>query len=243
MLALSLVLLGCIPSGDVVVMTGTVYNVPNAAGSVVNGATVRTLNGDGQAVDEVQTDADGAFGVNVPEGEGFYVQTEGPEGEGYVPTAFSGDAGLNDFDAGIGFPWVASPEWFASLKEDWVDCPGAAEAGEPGSGIAIVGEIRMWINVTDIDLMPIQQGTVVRVTPAQGEEKEACYHDAAGLYDPAATGTGEDGYYAVFGVDAGGIAVSVEYDDTDLNRRVVVYRYLAVDASLVPIYPTFVYNE
>lgn len=239
-------LMGCLPSGQTVTMTGTVYDAPNAAGGVVGGAGVRTLDGTGATIGEVTSAEGGTFEVPVPEGEGFFVQVEGPSGEGYIPTAFSGTAGMNDFDAGIGFPWVSSPDWFAEFQADWAGCPGADVAGTPGSGVALVGEVRMWLNIDDIDQMPIQQGATVLVSPATGDEVAGCYHDADGVYSDAATGTGSDGLFAVFGVSpgvtSGGLTVTIEYDDTSGTRTPVIYQYQAQDAGLVPIYPTFVYD-
>ena len=238
---------GCVPKATNVTMSGTVYDVPNAAGSVVGGATVRTLDGTGALVEEATTDVGGAFTAAVPAGEGFFVQVDGPRGEGSVPTAFSGTAGLNDFDAGIGFPWVAAPDWFAALPADWAGCPGADVAGVPGSGVAVVGEVRMWMNISDIDMMPLQVGADVVVSPASGVEVSGCYHDGDGAYDPTATGTGPDGLFAVFGIApgtaSGGLAATIEYDDTSGVRRPVIYQYTAEDGGLVPIYPTFVYDE
>lgn len=240
-------LAGCLPSGGTVTMSGTVFDVPNAAGSVVGSAEVRTIDAEGVQVDAVTTDEGGEFEALVPEGDPFFVQVDGPAGLGYVPTAFSGNAGLNDFDAGTGFPWVSSAEWFAELQADWEGCPGAAEAGVEGGGVVVVGEVRMWLNIGDIDDMPIQQGATVLVSPETGAEVAGCYHDDEGLYDEGASGTGADGLFAVFGVAAGatdiGLAVTIEYDDTSGVRRPVIYQYLAEDGGLVPIYPTFVYDE
>ena len=235
-------LAACIPDPGLVLMTGTVYDAPNAVGSVVGGVNVVGLAGDGATVDEQTSDEGGAFTLELPAAAAFYIQTEGPSGEGYIPTAFSGQTGLNDFDAGMGFPWIASPEWFSSLQSDWTGCAGADEAGTAGSGVAVVGEVRLWLNISDIDDMPLTTGATIRVTPAQGDEISACYHDGDGLYDSGATGTGADGLFAVFGVASGGLAVSIEYTDTTETRRVVIYQYMAADGGLVPIYPTFVYD-
>ncbi len=241
------VLVGCLPSGNTVTMSGMVYDVPNAAGSVVGSAEVRTIDADGVQVDAVTTDDGGEFSALVPEGDPFFVQVDGPAGLGYVPTAFSGNAGLNDFDAGTGFPWVSSAEWFAELQADWEGCPGADSAGVAGAGVVVVGEVRMWLNVGDIDDMPVQQGSTVIVSPETGAEVSGCYHDDEGLYDEGASGTGADGLFAVFGVAPGvsgeGLAVLIEYDDTSGVRRPVIYQYRAEDGGLVPIYPTFVYDE
>lgn len=231
---------GCLPAGTVQ-MAGTVYDAPGGLGGVVGGALVRTLDGDGATVDEVSSDDAGVFSASVPQGGPFFVQVEGPDGLGYTATAFSGTAGMVDFDAGTGFPWVASPDWLAALQADWAGCPAADTVG--ASGVAVVGEVRLWMNVADADAMPLQEGATVLVSPAQGAELGACYHGADGLYDPEATGTGADGRYAVFGAPAGGLAVSTEYDNTDGTRQVVIYQYQAAEASLVPIYPTFVYQQ
>lgn len=238
--ALMIGLAGCLPAGTVQ-MTGTVYDSPGGLGAVVGGAHVRTLDGDGATVAEATSDDAGAFTASVPQGTAFYVQVEGPDGAGYTATAFSGESGMTDFDAGTGFPWVASPDWLAALQADWAGCPGADTAG--ASGVAVVGEVRMWMNVADADTMPVQAAASVVVTPAQGAELSACYHNADGVYDPEATGTGSDGLYAVFGAPAGGLAVSTEYDNGDGTRQVVIYQYMAGEASLVPIYPTFVYQQ
>lgn len=241
-LSVLLPLAACIPDPGSVFMTGTVYDAPNAVGSVVGEVSVRGLDGDGTTVDEQISDEGGAFTLELPAAAAFYVQTEGPTGQGYIPTAFSGQTGLDDFDAGMGFPWIASPEWFTTMQSDWAGCPGAEAAGTAGSGVVVVGEVRLWLNIADIDDMPLTPDALIRVSPAQGDEVEACYHDSDGLYDSGATGTGTDGLFAVFGVASGGLAVSIEYTDTTETRRVVIYQYMAEDGGLVPIYPTFVYD-
>ena len=233
---------GCMPSSEVQ-MSGMVFDSPGGIGGVVGGAVVRTLDGDGVTFAEATTDEGGLFSAAVPAGDAFFVQVQGPDGEGYVATAFSGNAGLFDFDAGAGFPWVASSTWTDALRADWAGCPGAETAGQVGSGVAVVGEVRMWMNVSDVDAMPIEDDAKIVITPAQGSEVTACYHDENGVYDPLATGTGDDGLYAVFGVDPGGLVASIEYDNGDNTRHVALYQYLAEDGGMVPIYPTFVYQE
>jgi hypothetical protein len=237
----------CLSNGNTVAMSGTVFDEPFAAGSVVGNVDLQTLDVDAALVDEVTTDEGGGFSMLVPEGEGFFLQLQGPEGEGYVPTAFSGTAGLQDFDSGTGYPWIASSEWFASMQADWAGCPGADVAGTAGSGVAVIGEIRMWMNVSDIDEMPRQQDADVIVSPETGDEVNGCYHDDNGVYDPTATGSGIDGLFAAFGVAPSatdqGLAVTIEFTDIDGTRRPVIYQYRAQDGGLVPLYPAFVYSE
>lgn len=225
-------LFGCNPLPDTVVMTGVVGDTPYGGGGVVGGASVEILDDAHASLDTQTADAAGAFSVDVPAGVPFFVVVSA---EGHVPTGFSGTAGLYDFVAPEGYPWAASEAWLAQLRADFAACPTVGAAGA-----VVAGEVRgnnPGAAYTDMILVP---SATARVFGADQAEYVACYLDDDGVSVADAIETGDTGRFAIFGVPAGPIVVDVRYTDPGGNVPVQLFQFHAPEAGFVPLYPALV---
>jgi hypothetical protein len=219
-----LLLAACADPAATVTMTAAVWNAPYGEGEVVPGATVIVTDEARTVWDEVRAGDDGAFTAEVPAGVPFFVETRA---DGHVPTAFSGTAGLSDFTAPSGYPWVAPTGWVDALRAEFAACPAAAE-----SGAIVAGEI-----VADAAQYPVLPTGSARVLAPDDVEYAACYLDDEGA--PLADGTevGATGRFAIFGVPEGEILVDVRYDTGTDEDPVQLFRFFAPAEGLVPVYP------
>lgn len=217
-------LVACTGTTETVTMTAAVWDAPYGEGDVVPGATV-VVTDEAQAVwDEVTAGDDGAFTAEVPAGVPFFVEATA---DGHVATAFSGTAGISDFTAPTGYPWVAPTAWVDALRAEFAACPTAAD---PGAIVA--GEI-----VADAAQYPVLPTGSARVLGPDDLELTACYLDEEGASLADGTEVGTTGRFAIFGVPAGEILVDVRYDTGTDEDPVQLFRFFAPEDGLVPLYP------
>ena len=214
----------CAESTERVTMTASVWDAPYGAGSVVPGAGVRVADETDTVWDEVTAGDDGAFTADVPAGVPFFVTVTA---DGHVPTAFSGTAGLSDFTAPDGYPWVAPDAWIEELRAEFSSCPAVGDAG----GV-VVGEI-----VADAAGYPILATGSARLYGPDDAELSACYLDDDGVSVADATEAGSTGRFAIFGVPAGEIVVDVRYDSGTDEDPVQLFRFFAPKDGVVPVLP------
>lgn len=219
-----LLLLGCNPLPESVSMAGTVWNAPYGEGARVAGATVDVLDETQNLVSTVVSAEDGSFAADVPAGVPFFVTVSA---EGHVPTAFSGTAGISDFTAPEGYPWVAPDAWIAALREEFAACPTVG-----ADGGVVAGEV-----VGNVEGYPTIQTASARLYGPGDVELTACYLDDQGESSADAEVTGKTGRFAIFGVPAGEIVVDVRYSLGTGEDPVELYRFLAPEGGLVPVYP------
>lgn len=223
--------LGCELESTTVVFSGEVQDAPGNAGKPVEGATVFSQNRDGDRVGEALTDGDGAFAVDVPAGVSFFLTVEA---DAYVPTGFSGVAGLADFESEAGLPWLATPEWLAEQKEAHAECTTAGDVGT-----LVTGQALMFMpTVADSGSWPALAEVEVEVHASDGGTYAACYLDDDGVSLVEASGTGGTGEFAVFGVPAGGINVKVTVVRSNGESGTDVFEYVAPTDGVIPIFPT-----
>lgn len=227
-----LLLLACNPLPETVTMTGTVGDTPYGGGGVVGGATVDIADDAQATIDNVTADDAGAFSVNVPAGVPFFVTVTA---DGHVPTAFSGTAGVFDFAAPEGYPWVASEAWLAELKADFVNCPTVGAAGA-----VVAGEVLGNIPNTNYEDLPIVPTGSARAFGEGEIEYAACYLDDEGVSVADATQVGDTGRFAIFGVPPGPVVIDVRYVDPNDDEPVQLFRFVAPEDGFVPIYPALV---
>jgi hypothetical protein len=226
-----LFLLGCDATVTQVNLLGMVQDAPFNAGTPVEGAKLEARNRDGEVTGEDESDAEGLFSVPVDSGVSFYLTLSHPD---LVATGFSGVAGVNDFDAGTGYPWLATPSWVEALRAEHGNCPESSSEG----GI-VVGEVRAAIaQVDDVNQWPTLGGTSVQVIDHTGATHDGCYLDDQGVSVEGASGTGATGMFAVFGVPAGAINVAATVERSDGELGTDVFEFVIPEAGLVPIFPT-----
>lgn len=228
-------LAGCLPPIGTVTMSGVVHDAPDSQGTLVEGVTVEVTNMEGVVTGTAVTDFDGSFSVLVPEGVDFFVAVRG---EGYTPTHFSGVAGIYDFQAGDGYPWIAPDAWVDDLREEFSACPTAQEPG----GI-VTGEVRLYISGFPASGTPLIDSAEVRVYGTSDDVvREACYLDDTGASLADGVVTGDSGRFAVFGVPAGFAAVEVLYNDPSGDEVSSHPQYILDEGGLVPMYPAWAYT-
>jgi hypothetical protein len=230
-----LLLSACATAPEFVAMSGAVSDAPYDEGSPVGGAAleVTALVDEALTVIDDQTGGDdGTFAVSVPAGEAFFLEVSA---DGFVPTAFSGVAGIQDFAAPEGYPWMVSVAGLDTLRADFAACPTVA-----AEGAVVAGEVRVNTAETAYASMPLVSTGTVRVFDGDSNEYAACYLDDAGDSSADATETGATGRFAVFGVPTGGIVVDVRYTDPGGTVPVELYQFLAPEGGVVPLYPALV---
>lgn len=227
-------LIACSSLPDVVTLSGVVHDEPEARGALVAGVALTVVDSDEVVVGEAVSGGDGAFIIDTPAGQPFYL---GLVAEDHVSTYFSGTAGVTDFTAGDGYPWIATPEWLDTVRADFAACP---TVGTPGGVVA--GDVRMTIDgVNDFQALPPVDNAVVTVyTPDGTVSLTTCYHDDDGVSVAGAVDTGRDGAFAVFGVPAGAVAVEVVFQQSETIFPSVIYTFVVGESGFVPLYPALV---
>ncbi len=226
-----ILLLACDPMITEVQMTGTVLDAPANEGNPVGEATVTALNGAGEPFGVATTDTDGSFSVTVPAGGPFFV---GVEKDGYVPTAFSGTSGLSDFDAGAGYPWLATVDWATEERSRWEGCATyTAEGGfVTGQALAIVpgaDDFTSWPPLPEAELLAYVSGD---------EALPACYMDDEGVVLAEGESTGKTGEYAIFGVPAGAVVLELTVARSNGEAGTDLFQFVAFEDGLIPVFPT-----
>lgn len=229
------ILLSCIPEAGVVVMNGVLHDAPDSQGNLVSGAALEVVGEDLSVVGSAITETDGTFVVDVPAGQPFYLTISG---EGYVPTGFSGTAGMGDFYAGDGYPWVVTPEFLASEQSDFANCPTVAD-----SGGAVLGQVRLYVSgSSDFSQLPLISTAIATVYTTEGTAITTCYLDDEGESVPDGSETGPSGRFAAFGVPAGGAIVEISFLDGSGLRPAVLYSFVMAENGVIPLFPALVYE-
>ncbi|MSQ01179.1 MAG: hypothetical protein EXR71_04695 [Myxococcales bacterium] len=225
-----LFLLGCDVDGATVVFSGVVVDDPSEVGVPVVGATLTTQNRDGDVVGTTSTDSAGGFEVDVGAGASFFLNVAA---DGYVTTAFSGVAGVEDFESEAGLPWVAPPSWVADVTAPFAECPTREVPGA-----VIFGEARADAGVSaDPNEWPTFPGVEVGVIAGDGSTLSGCYLDDDGVSTPGLAATGATGVFVVFGAPEGAVNVTFTAVRGNGESGTDVFEYIVTDGGFVPILP------
>lgn len=178
---------------ETVVMSGVVLDDPD--GQPVGGASIQILDEGHESRASATADADGAFSVDVPAGESFFVHSSA---EGFVTTGFSGLAGRSDFTAPGGIPWVAQEDFVGGIKYAYDAC----STYYLGMGMAI-GEVTAIVAGADPSTYPPLPGATVLGRGADGASLPGCYAGEDGRFESTRTTTSSTGYFVVMGLAPG----------------------------------------
>ncbi|MCK6505546.1 hypothetical protein L6R53_19475 [Myxococcota bacterium] len=176
----------------------------------------------------------GAFEITVPASQSFFV-TFTDEAGGHLPTSFTGLAGSSDVEAEEGTLFLRSVDELALLRAEFAACPQVATEGP-----VVEGEVRLWLDVEEVDELPTVPDATVVVHDADDNQFAACYLDDKGASLPDGTRTGATGRFAVFGVPEGPLSVAVTWafaEGVDLTSWYIVR---AAPGGVVPMYPAWV---
>lgn len=229
LLFVSLAACGGLP--DEVLLTGNVAAAPGASEGL-SGASLTVYDEAGTVRGQAQADANGDFELLAPAGDVVFVDIEA---EGYVAASFAGVVGVQEQQpVEAGAFYGISSDTYAEWEATFAGCPGLGEGGG-----ASFGEVRI-SNLTepDSDEHPTVATAVVTIDDGEGNFWEACYLDEDGLaYDPDAEWTGESGRFAVFGVPAGELRISVSYEVFDGNWSTEDYPVRVPEGGVAPQFP------
>lgn len=219
------------PLPEQVTLSGVVYDAPYLTGEVVSEEPLRTLDELGEEVATATSGQDGVFEIAVPSGAPFFMLLEGP---GHPVTSFSGSSGFVDLPAGDGVPWIATSEWEAQLRADFVGCSTVGEGGA-----VVVGEVRYFYSgIAPWDL-PFTTTATVSVTDSGGVQRVVCVLGEDGVAVDAGT-VGSKGIFASFGLAEGPLVVEVTAPGTDGEPLSDLYRGYAPAEGVAPYFPLYV---
>ncbi len=225
----ALVLFGCSEEPQLVTMTGTVSDAPRGAGDAVPAAEIVAYGENLLEMARTSSAGDGTFSTKIPALAQFYLHVGG---EGRVVTAFSGTAGAFDFVTGTGLPWVADEAFVAAEREAHGAC---ATVGEEGA--VVVGEVRVYLPVDDLQALPIAVAAEVDVMGSDAILRPACVLDDEGASLPGEGAVGATGRFLVAGVPAGPSIVSVSWLDPGGDTWINEFQFFVPENGVVPLFP------
>jgi len=226
-------LLGC-NQDNFVTLVGTAFSDDEPA-SALPGATLTAYDFGIVETDEVTSDADGAFELQVRAGGIFYLELAAP---GHRTTGLTGSVGQADFTAGDGLVWLRSDEQLDVIQGDFAGCPGW-----DGDGAIIEGEIRLFQEGLSAENSSRSLTGWATAIDQDGNEFDACYladDEERVAYDPEATITGFHGRFAIFDAPTGPISIEVGYFVEDIEFYSTYYYLYVPEGGITPLYPAWV---
>lgn len=232
---LLLLALACAPkTNENIVVTGTLLDQDDENGAPVSGASVRSINLYTEVVDGAQTDGQGAFSLQAPAIDTFFISSAA---EGHVPTSVVVQAGTDDVAAPDGSVWIRRSEDHAAAMAPFAGCPGADQPG----GV-IEGEVRVYLGETveSGDSHPLVTTARAYAEGADGALRAACTLNDEGIYDGASDETGQTGRFAIFGLAEGIAALQISYMIEDTLQVDQVHSVYVRADGVAPMYPAWV---
>jgi hypothetical protein len=193
--------LACQGEPEFLTMSGTVFGDEEASAPVAN-ATIDVYDIAMEAIDSVQTDAEGNFEAQVRYGSNVLLDLQA---DGHMRTGFSGMIGISDYAVPDGVLWMRSQEAQAEVDLAFSACENLGVDG------MIDGEVIMALPQDGNTVKNYVETGWAKVILEDGSEVQACYLDAEGIYDPDAVYTGEQGRFLIPGV-SGKLLLRVGYD-------------------------------
>jgi hypothetical protein len=159
--------------------------------------------------------------------------------DGYVPTSYSLGTFYEDSSLPDATLWLRSESSLAALEKEFgPSCPNI----ENDEGVALEGEVRLFLDGQELDTLPLVTTASVTAVDGNGAIFDGCYLDVSGKPSAGATMTGETGRFAVFGAEAGTLALQVTFEFVEgLDEEPVTYPIVAEAGGAVPYYPALVF--
>ncbi len=233
---LLLSLWGCAP--PTVQLSGTIYASHALDSLPQEGAQLTVVDFDGEVLATAETNAQGRFSIELPEGTEIVAEIRG---EGLATATFPGLSGLDPVaelaDRTLFAVSLAEVEAERAL---FAGCPGAAEADS-----LLFGQMRLHGLVDPVTgENPVVSSGRVDVHSAAGEQWSSCYLDPEGsAHDPTSAWTGLSGRFAVFDLSAGLHEIDARYElleDYWLGELYPVWIPEQEEVVAIPAWPVFV---
>lgn len=202
-----LLIFGCVDrSPEFLTMSGSVFSDKDSE-ITISDATMDVYDIAMEQIDSVVTDASGDFDAQVRFGSFVFLDLQA---EGHVRTGFSGAIGTQDYIVPDGTLWMRSDEEQAVVDAAFEGCEGLQVDGW------VEGEILMALPQDDGVIKSFVETGWARLVDEDGSEREACYLDADGRFDPEAVLTGPTGRFLLPNV-SGMQRIRVGYDLGDVE--------------------------
>ena len=200
-------ILGCVDkSPEFVTMSGSVFSDKDSE-ITISGATMDVYDIAMEEIDSVVTDESGSFDAQVRFGSFVFLDLQA---DGHVRTGFSGAIGTQDYLVPDGTLWMRSDEEQAVVDAAFAGCEDMDLDGW------VEGEILMALPQDEGVVKSFVETGWAKVLLEDGVEREACYLDAEGLFDPEAVLTGPTGRFLLPNV-SGMTRIRVGYDLGDVE--------------------------
>jgi hypothetical protein len=221
------VLLACVEEpSDTVAMSGVVLD--DRDGDPVGRAEIAILDQAHEPLGNATADDEGAFTVDVPSGESFFLHASA---DSFVTTGFSGLAGTSDFSAPAGLPWVARDDYVDDVKFAYDAC----STYFMGMGMAI-GEVTAVVVQADPSTYPQLPGATVLGRGSDGASLPACYAGEDGKFEATRTTTASNGFFVVMGIAPGTVLFEVSVPDGGGGTATDVFELDMPEEGLLPLY-------
>ncbi len=227
---IALLLTACLPQPGEVQLSGQVLSAQDS-GQGAPDVSVTAFDAELAPYSDTVTDENGMFATPVQTNRVYHLVLEG---EGSVPTAFSGVVGSSDTAIAEDELFIRSEAEVDAIRLAHENCAGSEEEGGIVEGVLY---FRLQ-NERDASYL-IAEEAMVEVFDSNGTQYETCYLDTDGESLEFGTEVGATGRFAAFGVPAGAITVvfKQEIGATEIENYGFV---LMPENGIAPFHPAFV---
>jgi len=222
--------LGCaLPASDIILSGQVLTGQESGLGAADVLVSIR--NAETKPHDEVTTDQDGLFEIEVPASNVYHMTLSGTD---IAPTAFSGIVGQSDVAIPEDELFVRTEAQVTGLRAEFDSCATAEDEGGVVEGI-----VRFHLQDTDDGSFLVAPQASVTVYNNDGVEFTACYLDEDGISLEDGEEVGTTGRFAVFGVPEGPTTVLFQQEIGGMTIKNYGFVYMP-DQGIAPFYPAFV---
>ena len=227
---ISLLLSGCLPEPSDIQLSGQVLTAQESEQGASD-IVVTAHDAELAPYSDTVTDEDGVFSTAVQTNRVYHLVLEG---DGVVPTAFSGVVGTSDTRIEHDELFVRSEAEVDALRLTYSECA----ASELEGGI-VEGIVYFQLQNAKDESYLIAEEAMVEVYDANGTQYDTCYLDSDGESLEFGTEVGATGRFAAFGIPSGAITVifKQEIGASELENYGFVYM---PENGIAPFHPAFI---